>query len=99
MRRVSVVGNSGSGKTTVATGIAQALAVPHLELDAVERFAQWIHVYGIPLESGRYDITDSCFVYVDSDIVEVHDGEGGELEFDHQAAEAFSEWAQQLGLA
>lgn len=41
MRRVSVVGNSGSGKTTVATAIARALEVPHLELDAVFHQPDW----------------------------------------------------------
>lgn len=41
VRRVSVVGNSGSGKTTVAAAIADALGVPHLELDAVFHQAGW----------------------------------------------------------
>ncbi len=41
MRRISVVGNSGSGKTTVATAIAGALGVPHLELDAVFHQPNW----------------------------------------------------------
>jgi adenylate kinase family enzyme len=41
VRRVSVVGNSGSGKTTVATAIARALDVPHLELDAVFHQPDW----------------------------------------------------------
>ncbi len=41
MRRVSVVGNSGSGKTTVAVAIASALGVPHLELDAVFHQPNW----------------------------------------------------------
>ena len=41
MRRISVVGNSGSGKTTVARAIAGALGVPHLELDAVFHQPDW----------------------------------------------------------
>jgi adenylate kinase family enzyme len=36
-----VVGNSGSGKTTVATAIARDIDVPHLELDAVFHQPDW----------------------------------------------------------
>ena len=35
VQRVSVVGVSGSGKSTFATTLAERLAVPHLELDSV----------------------------------------------------------------
>jgi adenylate kinase family enzyme len=41
VQRISVVGNSGSGKTTLAAALAAALAVPHLELDAVFHQAGW----------------------------------------------------------
>ncbi|HEX9034404.1 MAG TPA: AAA family ATPase [Streptosporangiaceae bacterium] len=41
VNRISVVGNSGSGKTTVARRLAAALAVPHLELDAVFHQPGW----------------------------------------------------------
>jgi adenylate kinase family enzyme len=41
VRRISVVGNSGSGKTTIARGVATALGVPHLELDAVFHQPGW----------------------------------------------------------
>jgi adenylate kinase family enzyme len=41
MQRISVVGNSGSGKTTVARSIAVALGVPHLELDGVFHQPDW----------------------------------------------------------
>lgn len=40
-RRWLVVGNSGSGKTTLARRIAGALAVPHVELDALQWQAGW----------------------------------------------------------
>jgi adenylate kinase family enzyme len=35
MRRISVVGTSGSGKTSLALAISGALGIPRLELDAV----------------------------------------------------------------
>jgi adenylate kinase family enzyme len=41
MRRVSVVGNSGSGKTTVGRRLAAALGVPFAELDAVFHQPGW----------------------------------------------------------
>jgi adenylate kinase family enzyme len=41
VQRISVVGNSGSGKTTVARAIAAALGVPHLELDSVFHQPDW----------------------------------------------------------
>jgi adenylate kinase family enzyme len=41
MRRISVVGCSGSGKTTFARALAGALGVPHLELDSVFHQADW----------------------------------------------------------
>lgn len=41
MRRISVVGNSGSGKTTMAAGLAAAMAVPHLELDSIFHQSGW----------------------------------------------------------
>jgi adenylate kinase family enzyme len=41
VRRISVVGNSGSGKSTLAARLAAALAIPHLELDAVFHQAGW----------------------------------------------------------
>lgn len=41
MQRISVVGNSGSGKTTFARELAGGLAVPHLELDSVFHQPGW----------------------------------------------------------
>jgi adenylate kinase family enzyme len=40
--RISVVGNSGSGKTTVAAALAAALGIPHLELDSVFHQPGWV---------------------------------------------------------
>lgn len=40
-QRLSVVGTSGSGKTTVASQIAQRLGIPHVELDALHWGPDW----------------------------------------------------------
>ena len=39
--RISVVGNSGSGKSTTAAGLARGLSLVHLELDALKHQADW----------------------------------------------------------
>ena len=49
VQRISVVGNSGSGKTTFARRVAAALDVPHLELDAVFHQPGWQ-----PLETSEF---------------------------------------------
>ena len=41
MNRVSVVGNSGSGKSRLAERIAQVLDVPYVELDAIHHLHDW----------------------------------------------------------
>jgi adenylate kinase family enzyme len=41
MRRVSVVGNSGSGKSRLGRALAQALDVPYVELDAIFHQPGW----------------------------------------------------------
>ena len=40
-QRISVIGTSGSGKTTTAGQIAQRLGIPHVELDALHWEADW----------------------------------------------------------
>ena len=42
--RVSVVGNSGSGKTTIAAALGAALDAPHLELDSVFHQPGWVQL-------------------------------------------------------
>ncbi|HBB34928.1 MAG TPA: adenylate kinase [Cyanobacteria bacterium UBA8803] len=39
--RISVVGTTGSGKTTLARHISQYLAIPHVELDAFNHEPNW----------------------------------------------------------
>ena len=41
MRRVSVVGNSGAGKSVLGRALASRLAVPYVELDAFMHQAGW----------------------------------------------------------
>ena len=41
MRKVSVRGTSGSGKTTFAAELARRLGVPHVELDALHHGPNW----------------------------------------------------------
>jgi adenylate kinase family enzyme len=44
IRRVSVVGSSGSGKTTFGAQLAARLGIPHIELDAIWWGANWTHL-------------------------------------------------------
>jgi adenylate kinase family enzyme len=44
IRRVSVVGSSGSGKTTFARQLAAKLGMPHIELDALFWDPNWTQV-------------------------------------------------------
>jgi adenylate kinase family enzyme len=42
VRRISVVGSSGAGKSTVARALARALGVPFVELDAIFHQPGWV---------------------------------------------------------
>jgi adenylate kinase family enzyme len=50
IHRVSVVGATGSGKTTFAAHLAHVLAVPHVELDSLHWERNWVEA---PLEIFR----------------------------------------------
>jgi len=41
MHRISVVGNSGSGKSTVSRAVSDRLSLPYLELDSVHHQPGW----------------------------------------------------------
>ena len=73
MRRISVVGTSGSGKTTVARRIAEGLDLPHVELDAIYHQPGWTT---LPTEEfvARVDaLTDGDRWVVDGNYREVSD--------------------------
>jgi len=49
VRRISVVGSSGTGKSTVARALARDLGVPFVELDAIFHQPGWV-----PLDDGEF---------------------------------------------
>jgi adenylate kinase family enzyme len=55
MQRVSVVGNSGSGKTTFAAELAGLIGAPHLELDSVFHQPGWVP---LPEQDFRARVTE-----------------------------------------
>lgn len=57
MRRVSVVGNSGSGKTTFAAQLAARLGVPHVEFDAIYWGPNWSHLDAETLQTRVREVT------------------------------------------
>jgi adenylate kinase family enzyme len=56
MRRVAMVGNAGSGKTTVGRLLADALAVPFVELDALYHQPGW---QPLPVEQFRRRVSSA----------------------------------------
>jgi adenylate kinase family enzyme len=65
VRRVSVVGNAGSGKTTLAKALAARLGVPHVELDAIFHQPNWTP---LPTDEFRRQVADA--VAADSWVVD-----------------------------
>ncbi len=57
MQRVSVVGNSGSGKTTVAAELARLIGAPQLELDSVFHQPGWVPLPGPDFQARVADFT------------------------------------------
>jgi adenylate kinase family enzyme len=56
MLRIAVIGTTGSGKTTLASRIADRAGVPHVELDALHWGPDWTPV---PLEVFRSRVTQA----------------------------------------
>jgi shikimate kinase len=65
VRRISVVGNTGSGKTTLALALARTLGSPYLELDSVFHRPGWQ-----PLETDLFRATVDEFIAADSWVVD-----------------------------
>lgn len=57
MERISVVGTSGAGKTTLAAALAERLELPHVELDALYWRADWTP---LPAPEFRAAVTAAC---------------------------------------
>ena len=57
MRRVSVVGNSGSGKTALARALAGRLGAPYVELDPIFHLPGWIELPAAQFRSRVSDAT------------------------------------------
>jgi adenylate kinase family enzyme len=55
VRRISVVGNSGSGKSWLAATLAVRLGVPHIELDALFHLPNWTE---LPADEFRRQVAD-----------------------------------------
>lgn len=55
MNRVSVIGSSGSGKTTMARAIAARLGLPLLELDSIFHLPEWTP---LPAEEFRAQVAE-----------------------------------------
>ena len=65
MQRISVVGNTGSGKTTLAEAVAARLGLPRLELDGVFHQPDWQ-----PLETEEFRRIVSDFTAAEGWVVD-----------------------------
>jgi len=73
VQRIVIIGSTGSGKTTLANQLAVALALPHIELDALHWGPNWTSApVGGFRQKVRSALTDSCWV-IDGNYSEVRD--------------------------
>ena len=65
MKRISVIGSSASGKTTMARTLAQALTLPYLELDSVFHQSGWR-----PLDDDAFQAKVATFAERDAWVID-----------------------------
>lgn len=70
MRRVHVVGTTGSGKTTLARRLAVRVGVPHVELDALRHGPNWTELPDDAFQDAVREFRDGDWV-VDGNYAEV----------------------------
>lgn len=71
MRRVVVVGGPGAGKTTIAAALAEALDVPHVELDGLWWGPDWTPVGGDEFRSRLRELAGRGSWVADGNYVDV----------------------------
>jgi adenylate kinase family enzyme len=67
VRRILVLGVSGSGKSTVGRRIAERLGVPYVELDALHHDAGWIEASPAELQARVRPLVDAEAWVIDGD--------------------------------
>jgi adenylate kinase family enzyme len=65
VKRVSVVGNAGSGKSRLARRVAGVLGVPYVELDAIHHLAGWE-----PIDPREFLVRISAITAVDEWVID-----------------------------
>ncbi|MFC1997214.1 adenylate kinase [Chloroflexota bacterium] len=72
-RRISVVGTTGSGKTTLARKLFVCLAIPHIELDAIYWGAHWEPLSVVEFRAQTSEALDGNAWVVDGNYSKVRD--------------------------
>ena len=73
MRRIAVVGTTGSGKTSLARLIARRLSVPHIELDALHWEPNWTEADTAVLQARVSEATAADAWVADGNYAKIRD--------------------------